>query len=65
MSFMEQNTLKQNSEFNANRLLDLLRVTGKKYDLDKAYIKKCLKKNLIISAICVAVPLIFILIFGG
>ena len=33
--FMEQNTLIQNGEFNANRLLDLLRVTGKKYDLDK------------------------------
>ena len=33
--FMESNTSTQNGEFNANRLLDLLRVTGKKYDLDK------------------------------
>ena len=32
---MEQNNLKENGVFNANRLLDLLRVTGKKYDLDK------------------------------
>ena len=32
---MEPNTLNNNTEFNANRLLDILRVTGKKYDLDK------------------------------
>ncbi|MBE6583415.1 MAG: bifunctional (p)ppGpp synthetase/guanosine-3',5'-bis(diphosphate) 3'-pyrophosphohydrolase [Ruminococcaceae bacterium] len=32
---MEQNTLNRDGEFNANRLFDLLRVTGKKYDLDK------------------------------
>lgn len=37
----------------------------KKYDLDKVYIKKRLKISLIISAICVAVPLIFVSIFGG
>lgn len=32
---MQDNTTVQNGEFNANRLLDLLRVTGKKYDLEK------------------------------
>ncbi len=32
---METNTSIQTGEFNANRLFDLLRVTGKKYDLDK------------------------------
>ena len=36
----------------------------KKYDLDKVYLKKRLKISLIISAICVAVPLIFVSIFG-
>lgn len=48
-------------------LIDLLTSNEelKKYDLDKAYIKKCLKKNLIISAICIAVPLLFVAILGG
>ncbi len=32
---MESNTIIKDGEYNANRLFELLRVTGKKYDLDK------------------------------